>query len=124
MATSVDTVAQVWGGQWHMPTSAQCQELIDNTTYSWETNFNGSGINGGKFTAQNGNYIFFPANGHYWDGILFDNTAISNYLTSTPSTSGEVYKLRCTSGNYSSHIISSVAYKMGNGIRPVIGNIS
>ena len=119
LATSADTAAQVWGGNWHMPTSAQCQELINNTTYSWETNFNGSGINGGKFTAQNGNYIFFPANGQYWSGKLFDDTLIGSCLTSTPYTSGEVYKLKCTSGNIASHIVSSVAYEMGSGIRPV-----
>ena len=32
LATSADTAAQVWGGNWHIPTTAQCQELIDNTT--------------------------------------------------------------------------------------------
>ncbi len=30
LATSADTAAQVWGGNWHIPTTAQCQELIDN----------------------------------------------------------------------------------------------
>ena len=71
LAASADTAVQVWGGQWHMPTSAQCQELIDNTVYTWEENFNGSGINGGKFTAQNGNYVFFPAAGYMASSSLY-----------------------------------------------------
>ena len=58
LALSADTAAQVWGGSWHIPTSAQCAELTANTTYEWTTI---DGVNGGKFTAQNGNYIFIPA---------------------------------------------------------------
>ena len=51
LASSADTAAQVWGGSWHMPTRAQMQELTANTTYQWVTNYKGSGINGGTFTA-------------------------------------------------------------------------
>ena len=58
--SSVDTVAQVWGGSWHMPTRAQMQELTANTTYKWVTNYKGSGINGGTFTATNGAVLFIP----------------------------------------------------------------
>ena len=63
LAASADTAVQVWGGPWHMPHGNQFLELTANTTYTWETNFNGSGVNGGKFTAQNGRYVFFPAGG-------------------------------------------------------------
>ena len=48
------------GGDWHMPTTTQCIELINNTTYSWTTINN---VAGGKFIAPNGNYIFFPSAG-------------------------------------------------------------
>lgn len=63
LAASADTAAQEWGGDWHMPTEAQMEELIANTTYQFVTDYEGSGINGGLFTAQNGNSIFFPAAG-------------------------------------------------------------
>ena len=56
LATSADTAVQVMGGQWHIPTKTQFEELIANTTYEWATI---NGVNGGKFTATNGNYVFF-----------------------------------------------------------------
>ena len=57
---SKDTARQVWGGNWRMPTKDEFESLIENTNYTWETNFNGSGINGGKFTdkTDNSKYIF------------------------------------------------------------------
>ena len=79
LATSADTASQVWGGSWHMPTSAQCQELTANTTYEWATI---NGVNGGKFTAQNGNYIFIPAGGSYHDGMLEGFNEYCNVWTS------------------------------------------
>lgn len=62
-----DAVAVAWGGSWKIPTEAQCQELIDNTTYTWTAV---NGVNGGKFTASNGNYIFIPAAGIVYYGIM------------------------------------------------------
>lgn len=84
LATSADTATQVMGGNWHTPTSGQCQELINNTTYEWVTNFNSSGINGAKLTAQNGNYIFFPATGYYTRDGQFDVNNACDFWTSTP----------------------------------------
>ena len=55
-----DAATVQWGKGWVMPTKAQLDELYNNTTYEWTTI---SGVNGGKFTASNGNYIFFPAAG-------------------------------------------------------------
>ena len=53
------------GGDWRMPTKDEIQELIDNTTNKWFTNYNGSGVNGRKFTSKiNGNSIFIPAAGY------------------------------------------------------------
>lgn len=60
LSSNRDTASVVWGGSWHMPTKTQVQELIDNTTYQWAQDYQGSGINGGLFTAQNGKSVFFP----------------------------------------------------------------
>lgn len=60
LSSDRDTASVVWGGGWHTPTEPQVQELIDNTTYQWAQNYQGSGINGGLFTAQNGKSVFFP----------------------------------------------------------------
>ena len=88
--SSVDTAAQVWGGSWHMPTQAQLNELTANTTYEWTTI---NGVNGGKFTAQNGNYVFFAAAG-YWGGGSRNNVGSSgSYWGSTPLDSYGAYGL-------------------------------
>lgn len=84
LATSADTAAQVWGGNWHMPTEIQCEELIENTTYEWTTI---NGVNGGKFTAQNGNYIFIPAAGRYEDSSLNYEGSFGYIWSSTPKKS-------------------------------------
>ena len=61
-----DAVATNWGGEWHIPTQTQFQELL-NTMYvtnTWVTNYQGSGINGCLFTSvNNGNILFVPAAG-------------------------------------------------------------
>ena len=64
-----DAANVVMGGDWHMPTTAQCAELIDNTTSSWTTNYNGTGVAGMILASNsNGNSIFFPAAGILIDG--------------------------------------------------------
>ena len=96
LETSVDTVAQVWGGEWHMPTKAQFDELTANTTYEWTTI---NGVNGGKFTAQNGNYVFFAAAGIWSNGRQYDAGSRCYYWSSTPNGSRNAYSLRCYDGS-------------------------
>ena len=56
------------GGDWHMPTPTQIQELIDNTTNTWATQ---DGVNGRLFISKNnGKSIFIPAAGYAWDGSV------------------------------------------------------
>ena len=62
-----DVATVQWGKGWKMPTKAQFDELLANTTDEWTAI---SGINGRKFTASNGNYIFFPAAGYVNGGSL------------------------------------------------------
>ena len=118
LATSVDTAAQVWGGNWHMPTKAQLDELTANTTYTWETNFNGSGINGGKFTAQNGNYIFIPAAGRWRNGSLSNEGSLGCAWSSSPNDSSYAFRLTFFSGDKGAGYGSR---KDGFSVRPVVG---
>ena len=48
-----------------MPTKDEIQELIDNTDSEWVEDFNGTGVNGRKFTSKTNTskYIFIPAAG-------------------------------------------------------------
>lgn len=65
---AVDDAATVnMGGDWHMPSAEQIQELL-NTSYvtnAWVTDYNGSGVNGRLFTsvADNTKTLFIPASG-------------------------------------------------------------
>ena len=61
----VDDAAYVSDNTCRMPTKADLQELIDNTTSSWETL---NGVDGRRFTGSNGNSIFSPAAGFYDSG--------------------------------------------------------
>ena len=54
------------GGDWHMPTKEQWQELTANTTSEWTTQ---NRVSGRLFTSKvNGNSIFVPAFGYVYDG--------------------------------------------------------
>ena len=67
LAKEYDAATQIMGGDWRMPTQTECQELLDNTAHVWIEDFNGSGVNGCKFTSKTdtSKYIFIPAAGYY-----------------------------------------------------------
>ena len=69
---SEDDAARVYmGGDWRMPTQTEIQELLENTENEWVEDFNGSGVNGRKFSSKiNGNSIFIPAAGICRDGSV------------------------------------------------------
>ena len=67
-----DDVAHVkLGRKWRMPTDAEWTELRTKCTWTWVTNYNGSGINGRLVKATNGNSIFLPAAGFRNDTNLY-----------------------------------------------------
>ena len=68
-----DAATQIMGGDWRMPTQAEWYELWNNTNSGWISNYNGTGVNGRKFTSKkNGNSIFIPAAGSCGDGEVYD----------------------------------------------------
>lgn len=71
-----DAATVHWGKGWKMPTKAQFDELLANTTDEWTAI---SGINGRKFTASNGKYIFFPAAGNVSGGSLYSRGSYGRY---------------------------------------------
>ena len=116
--SSVDTATQVWGGSWHMPTKAQMEELIANTTYKWVTNYKGSGINGGTFTATNGAVLFFPAAGYCYNGSQLSVGDYSYCCGSSPNGDNNTYGLFFDNvGNK----LSNNVRKSGIPVRPVVG---
>ena len=66
----VDDAAYVSDNSCRMPTEADLEELIANTTSIWETL---NGVEGRRFTSKtNGNSIFVPAAGSWNKGSVYD----------------------------------------------------
>ena len=108
-----DAATVKWGKGWKMPTQAQFYELLANTTDEW-TAING--INGRKFTASNGNYIFFPTAGYVGDGLLGDRGSRGYCWSRSHDSSTVAWRL----GFYSSGRGVSTYYRYyGFSVRPV-----
>jgi hypothetical protein len=116
--SSVDTASQVWGGSWHMPTRTQMQELTANTTYQWVTNYKGSGINGGTFTATNGAVLFIPAAGFWYSGSQYNVGDFGGYWGSSPNGSNDAYYLYFDNGGKG---VDDNVRAGGYSVRPVVG---
>lgn len=100
---SVDTARQVMGGAWCMPTVAQMEELIDNTTCQWIEDYQGSGINGVLITATNGAVLFLPAAGYLYEGYQDDVMAAGYYWSSSSDRSTIAYILYFDNSEYSTN---------------------
>ena len=80
-----DAARANWGGEWHMPTKEQCDELFNTEYVTGELvdNYNDSGINGYLLTSvSNGNTIFIPAICIYADGELDDRDRVRIWSSS------------------------------------------
>ncbi len=58
-----DVAHSSWGGDWHMPTREEFQELIDNCTFEWITLDDGKKAY--RISGSNGNSIILPRAGRY-----------------------------------------------------------
>ena len=81
-----DAARANWGGAWRMPTDAECQELIDNCTWTYVEDYNGSGVNGYEAKGTNGNSIFFPVTNYYNGNTLYNEGNYSYYWSSSIHT--------------------------------------
>jgi hypothetical protein len=70
-----------------MPAHSQIAELVNNTTREWTTV---DGVEGMRFTAQNGNSIFLPAAG-YRDGEAMLSDAMGYYWSGSVSSVNNEY---------------------------------
>ena len=74
-----DAATAALGSGARIPTNAEWQELLDNTTAEWTTV---NDVYGRKFTASNGNSLFLPVAG-YWGGSSFYIGGIFGYYWSS-----------------------------------------
>ena len=80
-----DAAYMNWGNNWRMPTKDQIQELIDYTNNEWISDYNGTGINGFKYSKINDAsiYIFIPAAGMRHESGLYFNGVCGRYWSSS-----------------------------------------
>ncbi len=58
-----------WGPEWRMPTEEQQDELHRRCNWTWTMQ---NGVDGRLVTGPNGNSIFLPAAGSYWDSTFHE----------------------------------------------------
>ena len=90
LAKKYDAASQIMGDEWRMPTEAEFQELIDNTSIGWYYDFNGSGVSGWIFRSKTdtSKYIFIPAAGNCNYGSV---NGVGNYGGVWTSSLGTSY---------------------------------
>jgi len=109
------------GGSWRMPTYSEFQELINNCTCTWTSNYNGTGVAGRIFTSKKTGYtdkfLFLPAAG-YGDGTnLRGAGSCGSYWSSTSYSDYDAWSLSFDSGNVFTY---SYYYRYcGRSVRPV-----
>ena len=88
LKTEFDAASHIMGGDWKMPTKAEFQELLNNTTKEW-TQVNG--VNGYKFTSKKegfkNNSIFIPAAGNCYAGSVDNVGYVGDVWSSSLDTS-------------------------------------
>ena len=65
-----DPARKIWKGTWRTPSPEDFKELLDNTTVTSIKDYEGTGVPGYLFTAINGNTLFLPCAGFYYDTVL------------------------------------------------------
>ena len=99
-----------------MPTQAEWQELLNNTTHVWTTQ---NGVNGRLFTATNGNGLFLPAAG-FRNGVSLSNAGEGGHYWSSSLYSDDPYYAR-NLGFYSSDCYMHYGNRVyGQSVRPVL----
>ena len=87
--TEYDVAHVKWGGSWQMPSRTQFDELIKCCSHEWTSE---NGVIGDKFISKkNGNSIFLPAAGFYWDEDLVSLSEYSYYWSDFQSTDRETH---------------------------------
>lgn len=110
-----DAAGANWGVSWRMPTIVDWEELFEHTTNEWTTQ---NHVGGWCFTASNGNSIFLPAAGYWWDGE-YNCADLGVYWSATLNTD---YPNRAWSfhfGLYNGHLCGSSDRNRGQTVRAV-----
>ncbi|MCR4812834.1 MAG: Ig-like domain-containing protein [Bacteroidales bacterium] len=75
-----DAATSILGSGARIPTKAEWQELLDNTTATWTTQ---NGVYGRKYTVTNGNSLFLPVAGYRGSSELYVAGEFGDYWSSS-----------------------------------------
>ncbi len=84
LESSDDAATQAWGDGCRMPTQAECKELVEQCTWEWQEDYDGS--QGYKVTGPGGLYIFLPSAGYRSSGSSVYNSESGFYWSSSLDT--------------------------------------
>lgn len=111
-----DDVARVcWGENWRMPTIDEWEELFLQTVSVWTTL---NGVEGWLFTALNGNSLFLPAAGYWWDSE-FNGADLGVYWSCTLNKEFPNRAWGFHFNSYSCHLCGSSDRNRGQSVRAV-----
>jgi len=111
-----DAATANWGSGWRMPTEEEWQELYNNTTVIWTTQ---NGVNGLRFIASNGNSLFLPAAGYYYETSFSSAGTHGLYWSSSLCTSGPDFAWFLCFNSAGYCWMNSDERGNGNSVRPV-----
>lgn len=125
LESSDDAATKLWGDEWRMPTNEEWAEICDqnNCAWAWTENYKCSGVSGyiviSKKAGYEGNSIFLPAAGYYYDNIYYFAGVEGQYWSSTlyRYDSKSAWQMYMYSDMYSARYIKG--RHCGYSIRPV-----
>ena len=110
-----DAATANWGTDWRIPTIVEWDEMFQNTTSVWTTQ---NGVNGWRFTASNGNSIFLPAAGYWWESE-FNGADLGVYWSVTLNTEFPYRAWGFHFNPYQCHLCGSSERCRGQSVRAV-----
>ncbi|MBR3745086.1 MAG: hypothetical protein IKN31_08335 [Bacteroidales bacterium] len=112
-----DAATANWGGNWRMPTDEEWAELLNECTWTWTTL---NGVNGRLVTSNtNGNSIFLPAPGSWFETEREDDNVVGDYWSSSLYPGSSDYAWCMYVDGYSIFHTSYCRF-FGQSVRPVM----
>jgi len=118
-----DAVRNALGGGWRTPTDAEWTELINNCTWVWTSNYNGTGVAGRIVTSNKTDYtdksIFLPAAGYRW-GTNLNRVGTYGYYWSSTVFSNPNFAMGIILSSSEARRYNGSNRRSGNPVRPVL----
>ena len=111
---SDDAATANWGAGWRTPTISEWEELFETVPNERATR---NGVEGWLFTAPNGNSLFLPAVGYYWEGSF--NEGLGLYWSSSVNVEFPYRAWGFHFNTDSSHLCGSSDRNRGQVVRAV-----